>query len=54
MEDGVQARIDKDEYVVSRRGTAISEFQDLKEPTSEGDRLIEPVSASETTSGLER
>ncbi|EWY82926.1 hypothetical protein FOYG_15008 [Fusarium oxysporum NRRL 32931] len=54
VEDGVQARIDKDEYVVSRRGTAISEFQDLKEPTSEGDRLIEPVSASETTSGLER
>ncbi|EWZ30435.1 hypothetical protein FOZG_15918 [Fusarium oxysporum Fo47] len=54
VEDGVQARIDKDEYVVSRRETAISEFQDSKEPTSEGDRLIEPVSASETTSGLER
>ncbi|EXL51764.1 hypothetical protein FOCG_07587 [Fusarium oxysporum f. sp. radicis-lycopersici 26381] len=54
VEDGVQARIDKDEYVVSRRETAISEFQDSKEPTSEGDRLIEPVSASETMSGLER
>ncbi|KAF6516090.1 hypothetical protein HZS61_004831 [Fusarium oxysporum f. sp. conglutinans] len=54
VEDGVQARIDKDEYVVSRRETAISEFQDSKEPTSEGDRLIEPVSGSKTTSGLER
>ncbi|KAK2669570.1 hypothetical protein RAB80_015096 [Fusarium oxysporum f. sp. vasinfectum] len=54
VEDGVQARIDNDEYVVSRRETAISEFQDSKEPTSEGDRLIEPVSASETTSGLGR
>ncbi|KAL5593160.1 hypothetical protein FOBRF1_012262 [Fusarium oxysporum] len=54
VEDGVQARIDKDEYVVSRRETAISEFQDSKESTSEGDRLIELVSASKTTSGLER
>ncbi|KAL6691253.1 hypothetical protein J3F84DRAFT_387209 [Trichoderma pleuroticola] len=43
VEDGVQARIDKEEYVVSRRETAISESKSCEEPGLENDRLIGPA-----------
>ncbi|KAF4465534.1 hypothetical protein FALBO_7618 [Fusarium albosuccineum] len=43
VKDGVQARIDKAEYVVSRRETAISEFEGSKETASENDRLMGPA-----------
>ncbi|KAJ3545398.1 hypothetical protein NM208_g2524 [Fusarium decemcellulare] len=43
VKDGVQARIDKDEYVVSRRETATSEFKGSRETESENDRLMGPL-----------
>ncbi|KAM0549764.1 hypothetical protein ACHAPJ_009202 [Fusarium lateritium] len=46
VEDGVQARIDQDEYVVLRRETTISESQSSEESISEGDSLIKPVDTS--------
>ncbi|KAF4946319.1 hypothetical protein FGADI_11270 [Fusarium gaditjirri] len=39
-EDGVQARIDKDEYFVSRRGTTTSESKSFEESDSENISLI--------------
>ncbi|KAF5542341.1 hypothetical protein FPHYL_11525 [Fusarium phyllophilum] len=40
VKDGVQARIDKDEYVVSRRETPILELKSSEEPGSDEDSLI--------------
>lgn len=43
VKDGVQARIDKDEYVVSRRETAISELKSSEEPGLDNVSLIRPA-----------
>ncbi|KAI1018441.1 hypothetical protein LB503_005561 [Fusarium chuoi] len=43
VKDGVQARIDKDEYIVSRRETAISEFKSSEEPELDNASLLKPA-----------
>ncbi|KAG4271232.1 alpha-galactosidase [Fusarium proliferatum] len=43
VKDGVQARIDKDEYVVSRRETAISELKSSEEHGLDNVSLIRPA-----------
>ncbi|KAF4431506.1 hypothetical protein FACUT_8627 [Fusarium acutatum] len=43
VKDGVQARIDKDEYVVSRRETAVSELKSSGELGLDNTSLIGPV-----------
>ncbi|SCO08605.1 uncharacterized protein FFB20_13078 [Fusarium fujikuroi] len=43
VKDGVQARIDKEEYIVSRRETAISELKSSEEPELDNASLIKPA-----------
>ncbi|KAI1012821.1 hypothetical protein LB504_008507 [Fusarium proliferatum] len=43
VKDGVQARIDKNEYVVSRRETAIVELKSSEEPELDNASLLKPA-----------